>query len=556
MSTKIIIDKNVHQHDERHEKKELVENNIPHQDNKEDVSYSHNNILLLWMKSNVNIVMYVSIAVISFLMRILFSNFSDDGKMPVFDEKHYAAQAQEMLLNRGMEFNPGYGLIVHPPFGKWIISIGEFLFGYSPIGWRILPMIAGVITVLSVSAVVHKITQSKTLTILSALLINIEGISLTMSRVGMLDSFVEMFASLILLFSVYYIYNDFNKKPFYKSYWLFAVGITGGLMTATKISGLYYMAFCGVSLVLTTAITSRSVKKTLSSIGMGIFYVVVVPISIFMASFVPWFSNENAVFRHALEEGKASSDVWYNFLPNSLQNFIYYQKEVMDFHTSLHTAQTQFHPYESKAWEWLIGARPMTFLTTSYVGDESVARVVLFANPAVWFLMGIVFVSSFIMICRKDYRWIIVLAGFITGWIPWLIMSSRQMYLFYTAPLAPFFIIGIILLIDNITSSVANKGKDKNIDNIKDENSNEIVLNDETEIAKDKKKNKLILSISITYGLLCLIVFAGLSPWVYQMKIPDAYDTWLFDAIPRWSPLNEDNLLESFPNLPPEPPEN
>lgn len=546
MSTKIIIDKNVHQHDDVHEKNELLKN-------KQEGSHRKS---FPWMERNFNVVMYCLIAVISFLMRILFSNFSDDGKMPVFDEKHYAAQAQEMLLNRGMEFNPGYGLVVHPPLGKWLLSIGEFLFGYSPIGWRIMPIIAGVITVLAVSAVVHKITQSKTLTILSALLINIEGISLTMSRVGMLDSFVEMFASLILLFSVYYIYNDFNKKPFYKSYWLFAVGITGGLMTATKISGLYYMAFCGVALVLATIITSRSVKQTLSSIGMGIFYVVIVPISIFMASFVPWFSNENSVFRHALEEGKAGNDVWYNFLPNSLQNFIYYQKEVMDFHTSLHTAQTQFHPYESKAWEWLIGARPMTFLTTSYVGDESVARVVLFANPAIWFLMGIVFVASAIMICKKDYRWIIVFGGFITGWIPWLIMHSRQMYLFYTAPLAPFLIIGIILLIDNISSSIANKEKEKKRNS---ESENEIDIDTDTdeefENARNKKKDKLILSISITYGLLCLIIFAGLSPWVYQMKIPDAYDTWLFDAIPRWSPLNEDNLLESFPNLPPEPPE-
>lgn len=542
MSTKIIIDKNVHQHDDEHEEKELIKS-------KQEGSHRKS---FLWVRRNSDIVMYCLIAAISFLMRILFSNFSDDGKMPVFDEKHYVAQAQEMLLNRGMESNPGYGLVVHPPLGKWLLSIGEVLFGYSPIGWRILPIIAGVITVLAVSTVVHKITQSQTLTILSALLINIEGISLTMSRVGMLDSFVEMFASLILLFSVYYVYNDFNKKPFYKSYWLFAIGIIGGLMTATKISGLYYMAFCGVALVLATAITSRNVRQTLSSIGMGIFYVVIVPISIFMASFVPWFSNENAVFRHAVEEGKANDDVWYNFLPNSLQNFIYYQKEVMDFHTSLHTAQTQFHPYESKAWEWLIGARPMTFLTTSYVGEESVARIVLFSNPAIWFLMGIVFVASIIMMCKKDYRWVIVFGGFITGWIPWLIMSSRQMYLFYTAPLAPFLIIGIILLIDNISSFIANKEKEKNRNN---ESENEITSDKEFENAKNKKKNKLIISISITYGLLCIIIFAGLSPWVYQMKIPDAYDTWLFDAIPRWSSLNEDNLLESFPNLPPEPPE-
>ncbi|HEX4393227.1 MAG TPA: dolichyl-phosphate-mannose--protein mannosyltransferase, partial [Mycobacterium sp.] len=37
-----------------------------------------------------------------------------DAGTPIFDEKHYAPQAWQMLHNHGVEDNPGYGLVVHP----------------------------------------------------------------------------------------------------------------------------------------------------------------------------------------------------------------------------------------------------------------------------------------------------------------------------------------------------------------------------------------------------------------------------------------------------------
>ena len=40
-----------------------------------------------------------------------------DGGTPVFDEKHYAPQAWQVLHNHGVEDNPGFGLVVHPPVG-------------------------------------------------------------------------------------------------------------------------------------------------------------------------------------------------------------------------------------------------------------------------------------------------------------------------------------------------------------------------------------------------------------------------------------------------------
>ena len=69
---------------------------------------------------------------------------------PIFDEKHYAPQAWQVLHNHGVEDNPGYGLVVHPPVGKQLIAIGEALFGYNGLGWRFSGAVCGVILVLLV----------------------------------------------------------------------------------------------------------------------------------------------------------------------------------------------------------------------------------------------------------------------------------------------------------------------------------------------------------------------------------------------------------------------
>ena len=70
------------------------------------------------------------------LTRFLNLGSPTDAGTPIFDEKHYAPQAWQMLHNHGVEDNPGYGLVVHPPVGKQLIAIGEAIFGYNGLGWR------------------------------------------------------------------------------------------------------------------------------------------------------------------------------------------------------------------------------------------------------------------------------------------------------------------------------------------------------------------------------------------------------------------------------------
>ena len=85
------------------------------------------------------------ITALAAMTRFLNLGSPTDAGTPIFDEKHYAPQAWQMLHNHGVEDNPGYGLVVHPPVGKQLIAMGEAIFGYNGLGWRFTGAVLGVI---------------------------------------------------------------------------------------------------------------------------------------------------------------------------------------------------------------------------------------------------------------------------------------------------------------------------------------------------------------------------------------------------------------------------
>src|SRR6478609_7820475 len=110
-----------------------------------------------------------------------------DAGTPIFDEKHYAPQAWQMLHNHGLEDNPGYGLVVHPPVGKQLIAMGEAIFGYNGLGWRFAGGVAGTIMILLVIRIVRRLTRSTLIGGLGGILLVADGVTFVSSRLGMLD---------------------------------------------------------------------------------------------------------------------------------------------------------------------------------------------------------------------------------------------------------------------------------------------------------------------------------------------------------------------------------
>ena len=100
------------------------------------------------------------ITALAAVTRFLNLGSPTDAGTPIFDEKHYAPQAWQMVHNKGLEDNPGYGLVVHPPVGKQLIAIGEAIFGYNGLGWRFSGAVCGVVLVLLVVRIARRISRS------------------------------------------------------------------------------------------------------------------------------------------------------------------------------------------------------------------------------------------------------------------------------------------------------------------------------------------------------------------------------------------------------------
>lgn len=472
-------------------------------------------------KKDITIFTYLAVALVSFFMRLIRINYSDSG-YPVFDEKHYVSQAHQMLFNGLIENNPGYGLVVHPPLGKFLISLGIQIFGYNPLGWRFTSIIAGVVVVLCTMFIAHKITKSLSIGIITAILINIEGVIFVMSRIGMLDSFLAAFIALITVCLVMEFSENRSDVPFYKHWWLLTAGILCGLTMSIKISGVYYAAFAGIFMVIFYAVKTKDVRRTMNSFGTGLIFFFVVPVSVFLLSFTKWFTNENSTYRHVIESSMDTADFpnFLSHLPLSIQNFAYYQLGVLKFHSGLKSDPATYHPWESNSWQWSIAERPMLFYSNSH-GSNGTENIWLIGNLPLWWMFIPVILFSIIRLCIKDLKWIIVLGGFITGYLPWLIMHERQSYFFYVTPLAMFLILGIVFAIYDISKYLSSKN--------------------------NKDIETMFISISGAVVAISLIFFIAYTPWYYGIGMPESYhdNMSLFDS---WEPLEKTTTEESDPS--------
>ena len=150
-------------------------------------------------------------AVIAFVAR--FWNLNHPRAI-VFDETYYVKGAFS-LLTRGYEgrwtggdktndlFVKGdYSVltsdpdrVVHPPFGKWIMAIGQRLFGTdNGVGWRFSTAFIGVLTVILVARIAMRMFRSPILTGFAGIAIALDGMGIVLSRTGILDNILGFFA--------------------------------------------------------------------------------------------------------------------------------------------------------------------------------------------------------------------------------------------------------------------------------------------------------------------------------------------------------------------------
>ncbi|HTK65660.1 MAG TPA: phospholipid carrier-dependent glycosyltransferase [Pseudonocardia sp.] len=414
----------------------------------------------------------VGLALIGGVLRFYRLGYPTDEGTPVFDEKHYVPQAWQMVRNGGVEDNPAYELVVHPPLAKQLIALGEMAFGYNGFGWRATAALAGTVCVLLIVRIARRMTRSTLLGGIAGVLLLADGVSLVSARMGMLDIFLAVFvlaafgalvvdrddvrARMAVVVAQGRVGDSQYGPRWGVRWWRFGAGVLIGMACAVKWSGVYWVAAFGLLAVAWDVCLRRGagVRRPWAGVlvrdlGPALWGLAAIPVLVYLSSWAPWFASETGTDRHQVGRTIGTGGHW-SFMPDALRSLWYYSGHVLGFHEGLHTPPNP-HPWESKPWSWPMGLRPMLY---HYAADaplqcgvpDCVSATMLVGTPVLWWLAPVALGwSLWCTFTRFDWRYAAVLVGYGAGFLPWFLELERQMYFFYVVPLAPFLVLGLTL---------------------------------------------------------------------------------------------------------------
>ena len=415
------------------------------------------------------------VAALAGITRFISVWYPTDAGTPIFDEKHYVPQAWQMLSNGGVEDNPGFGLVVHPPMGKMLIAIGEAIFGYNGLGWRFSGAFAGFVLVILVARIARRLSRSTLVGGIAGLLIIADGVSFVTARTALLDGFLTVFV--VAAFGALIVDRDQMRERMQVAFaegriaetrwgprlgvrwWRFGAGVLLGMAFATKWSGLYFIVFFAAMSLTFDVAARRQYQAPRPWLGVlrrdtgPTFYaMVIIPFAVYLASYAPWFASETAVNRY--EVGRSIGPG--GLLPDAVRSLWHYTYGVYNFHAGLTNAAGNYHPWESKPWTWPMSLRPVLYAIDQQnvpgCGEQScVKAVMLVGTPAMWWIaLPVLLWALWRAAVKRDWRYAAALVGYCAGWLPWFADIGRQMYFFYAAPMAPFLVIMIALILGDM----------------------------------------------------------------------------------------------------------
>ncbi|TFH52750.1 phospholipid carrier-dependent glycosyltransferase [Actinomyces viscosus] len=388
-------------------------------------------------------------------------------------EANWAANSDAAFASgdfSGMSTQAAY--VVHPQLGKWLIGAGMELFGpSSSFGWRVMPAVAGILTVMLLARLTMRLTRSPLLAGLAGLFLAIDGVALTESRIGLLDVFIGFFATLSLYFLVRdrqwsrarlarrMAWTSPGARPPHATIrpWLLATGVALGLTCSIKWSGLYLVAVVGVVVVVWDTLALRRVGARAwfleGTVAQGVSdFLQTVPVAaaVYVGCWWSWFIHPRA-YKHgwALEQIENHQPVPFPSLPHSINDFIAYHQQMYEFHVGLASP----HTYQSKPYGWLLQTRPTSFywedkaqVPQTCWGGDCIQAITSIGNIVIWWSAVVALAAIIILGVRnRDWRAWAPLIGYLGLYVPWFQYRDRTIFTFYTVAFVPCVVLVLVL---------------------------------------------------------------------------------------------------------------
>lgn len=390
----------------------------------------------------------------------------------IFDETYYAKDAYS-LLKFGYEvdtvkdanekilagitdvFTQNASYVVHPPFGKWVIALGEQLFGWNPFGWRFMMAVLGVGAVVLIHRVALRLFQHNLTAFLAAFFMAIDGMAIVHSRTALLDQTL-MFLTLAAFVAVV-MDRDYMKARLSQQQnvglrrpWIYVASVLLAFACATKWSGVWFVIALGLVVVffeIRTRINlglTNPVRNAAQSALKILPIVVVILFSVYISTWIGWINSDAAYNRNW---AAVNSDQGWQFLPEFLRSLIHYHQTAFQFHTNL----TSSHSYQSNAWTWPLNLRPTSFYYEEYASgvkgcssEKCAEEVLALGNPLIWWAATLAIChQAWLWLTKHDGRAMAIVLVFLGAWAPWLLFQERTVFSFYSIVMLPYMVLAL-----------------------------------------------------------------------------------------------------------------
>lgn len=360
-----------------------------------------------------------------------------------FDEIYHPRTALENL-NNVYPYE-----VSHPPLGKLIISLGVWLFGMSPFGWRFMGTLFGVLMLPILYIFLKNLFGKTAVAFCGTCLFAFDFMHLVQTRIATIDTYGVFF----ILLSYYFMYRWLTvpagsrlRKSILP---LFLSGLFWGIGCASKWTVVYAGAGLALLWLLGLVFKGREWRCAVSGDGrprfapyvvgtifLSIVFFVVIPVCIYVASYIPYVTADAAkygtqpTFRRLLEL------VWDN------------QVFMLTYHQGVHDA----HPYESNWYQWIVDGRPILYYRDlDHAQTDGIKSLFAsFNNPLVSWAGLLSFVAVVIQtIRRKCGKGLFIVIATLSQLVPWLFIG-RTLFAYHYFPTILFLVFAICYLMDDM----------------------------------------------------------------------------------------------------------
>ncbi|MFN4020122.1 MAG: phospholipid carrier-dependent glycosyltransferase [Erythrobacter sp.] len=345
---------------------------------------------------------------------------------PYFDEVHYLPAARELL---GL-WNDGHGEYLnreHPLLGKELIAFGIALFGDTPLGWRIMPLIFGTLAFFASLRAMWHASADRYATFAYGILLATGFHLLIQSRIAMLDIFMAAFLGVAA-----WQFAGACAEP-EKGRWRLALtGTALGLAMGAKWNAIPLAVLPGLAFLVARARAGRR-RLFLSRRGAPVpgitlveafVWLGIVPLVAYAATFLPGY-----------------------WLGEYLRPSPLAEQGLIGFHAEILALQQQVltpHNYQSNWPQWVLNTRAVWYF---YAPSDGAQRGILLIGNPLTMLLGLAGVLWCLVngIVRENWTKLAVVIGYAASLGLWVVAPKPvQFYYHYFVP--HFFLLAALAL--------------------------------------------------------------------------------------------------------------